>query len=90
MTLPDAIRYKTAFIARLEKQGGTVNRERIRYLGDELETMRQVQAENERLKNELDQVTRRFLDLNGLYHSLRDSERFFSELSIKILSKSIQ
>lgn len=86
MTLHDCIHYKTRYVATLERQGGTINRERIRYLKKELETMRQSAALIQHLQSELHRTAARAAELNEMYLATCETESIVTQLFIKHFS----
>ncbi|MCA0235437.1 MAG: hypothetical protein LCH81_03555 [Bacteroidetes bacterium] len=87
MTLNDCIHYKTRYVATLERQGGAINRERIRYLKKELETMHQSAALIQYLQSELHRTAARAAELNEMYLAECQTESLISQLFIKHLSQ---
>ena len=88
MTLDAAVLYKTRYIENLRKQSGAINRERIKYLNDELATMKATQTEIDRLKNELESTKQKYLGLLEIYETAEKLESFYSNLLIKTLSQN--
>jgi len=88
MTLDAAVLYKTRYIENLRRQSGAINRERIKYLSDELATMKATQTEVNRLKTELETTKQKYLGLLEIYETAEKLESFYSNLLIKTLSQN--